>query len=116
MTDSKKNEYKPDLERNEYKVVIAKQTLMKASNEKGADLLSDKINEIRKEEGRAVIDKVKLDFENEIVYHLGKTITILYAMKYIDPDAEKEIPKMKKSYYKHEEVAKTLQKTLKEDC
>lgn len=115
MTGSKRNGYKPNLERDEYKVVIAKQVLMKASDTKGAGLLGDKINGLKKEEGHKVITKVELDFENEIIYHLGKVITILYALKFIDSKAGEEIPKIKKFYYKHEEAAKTLQRILKED-
>jgi len=86
---------------------------MKTNNEKGAELLGSKIKE---KEGDRVITKVALDFESEIVYHLGKTITTLYALKFIDSKAGEEIPKIKKFYDKHEEAVMTLKKVLgKED-
>lgn len=86
---------------------------MKRDNEKGAELLGSKIKE---KEGHKVITKVALDFENEIVYHLGKVITTLYALKFIDSKAGEEIPKIKKFYDKHEEIVTTLKKVLdKED-
>ena len=55
---------------------------MKTNNEKGAELLGEKIKE---KEGHKVITKVAWDLEEEIVYHLGKVVTILYALKFIDP-------------------------------
>ena len=82
---------------------------MKSNNEKGAELLGDKIKE---KEGHKVITKVALDFEEEIVCHLGKVITALYALKFIDSKAGEEIPKIKKFYDKHEEIAMTLKKVL----
>jgi len=86
---------------------------MKINDEKGAKLLGERIGE---KEGHKVITKVALDFENEIVYYLGKTITTLYALKFIDSRAGEEIPKIKKFYDKHEEAAMTLKKVLdKED-
>jgi len=83
---------------------------MKSNNEKGAELLGSKMKE---KEGHKVITKVALDFEEEIVYYLGKVITTLYAMKYIDPKAEKEIPEIKKFYDNHKERVDTLEKILK---
>lgn len=82
---------------------------MKTNNKKGAKLLGERIEE---KEGHKVIIKVNLDFENEIVYYLGKVITTLYALKFIDSRAGKEIPKIKKFYDKHEEAASTLKKVL----
>lgn len=82
---------------------------MKSNDEKGTKLLGERIEE---KEGHKAIIKVNLDFENEIVYHLRKVVTILYALKFIDSRAEKEIPKIKKFYDKHEEAAMTLKKVL----
>jgi len=85
---------------------------MKTNNKKGAKLLGEKIEE---KEGHKAIIKVNLDFENEIVYHLGKVITTLYALKFIDSRAGEEIPKIKKFYDKHEEAASTLKKVLEKE-
>ena len=82
---------------------------MKTNDEKGAELLGSKIKE---KEGHKVITKVAWDLEEEIVYHLGKVITTLYALKFIDSKAGEEISKIKKFYDKHEEVATTLKKVL----
>jgi len=85
---------------------------VKTNDEKGAELLGKKIEE---KEGHKVITRVTWDSEKEIVYHLGKVITILYALKFIDSRAEKEILKIKKFYDKHKESEETLKKILKED-
>lgn len=82
---------------------------MKTNDEKGAKLLGSRIEE---KEGHKAIIKVNLDFENEIVYYLGKVVTTLYALKFIDSRAGEEIPKIKKFYDKHEEAATTLKKVL----
>lgn len=84
---------------------------MKNNNEKGAKLLGIKIGEIG---GSKVLTRVAFNFEEEITYHLGKVITILYAMKFLVPETEKEILNIKKFYDKHEEAMITLKKILKE--
>ena len=70
---------------------------------------------IEEEEGHKAIIKVNLDFENEIVYYLGKVITTLYALKFIDSRAGEEISRIKKFYDKHEEAAATLKRVLEEE-